>query len=96
MNIIFRLTLVGMTTLAGCTTLPDDLGRSDVDAMAEQRGRNSTAAESEQARNDLISQLTAEPLDSEDAVRITLLQNAGLQASYAQLGFAAADVYQAG
>lgn len=96
MNIIYRLTLLAMAGLAGCTTLPDDLGRSDVDAMAEQRGRFSAAVESEQARSELISQLMAEPLGAEDAIRITLLQNAELQASYAQLGFAAADVYEAG
>ena len=96
MNIIYRLTLLGMTALAGCTTIPDDLGRSEVDALTEQRGRLSPAAESEQARNDLVSQLATGSISAEDAVRITLLQNAELQASYAQLGFAAADVYEAG
>lgn len=96
MNIIFRLTLLAMTTLAGCTAIPDDLGRSDVDAMAEQRGRFSAVAESAEARDELVSRLMAEPLTAEVSVRITLLQNAELQASYARLGFAAADVYQAG
>lgn len=96
MNIIYRLALLGMTALAGCTTIPDDLGRSEVDALTEQRGRLSPAAESEQARNDLVSQLATGSISTEDAVRITLLQNAELQASYAQLGFAAADVYEAG
>ncbi len=85
-----------MLLLAGCTAIPDDLGRSDVDALAEQRGRYSVAADSEQARTDLIAGLTSTPLGTEDAVRITLLNNAGLQASYARLGFAAADVYEAG
>ncbi|HET6565977.1 MAG TPA: TolC family protein, partial [Xanthomonadales bacterium] len=92
----YRFMPLALLVLAGCTTLPDDLGRSDVDALAEQRGRYSAEAASEQARMDLVSQLASAPLQPDDAVRIALLNNAELQASYAQLGFAAADVYEAG
>ncbi len=96
MNRIIRVALLAVLGLGGCTTLPGDLGRGDVDALTGQRGQFSAAAESEQQRDDLIRQLTAAPLSAEDAVRITLLNNAELQASYARLGFAAADVYAAG
>lgn len=96
MNTVRRILPLALLTLAGCTTIPDDLGRGEVDALAEQRGRFATAAETEQARAKLISELVATPLSTESAVRITLLNNAELQASYARLGFAAADVYEAG
>jgi cobalt-zinc-cadmium efflux system outer membrane protein len=95
MNTVFRMALLVLCCLAGCTTIPDDLGRSDVDALTAERGRAS-AVQPESVLTELIRQSGNQPLSKEDAVRITLLNNAELQASYARLGFAAADVYQAG
>ncbi|MCZ6709966.1 MAG: TolC family protein [Gammaproteobacteria bacterium] len=44
----------------------------------------------------LVSSLTGEPLTAAGAVRVALINNPQLQATYAELGFAAADVYEAG
>ena len=43
-----------------------------------------------------VRQLLARPLTADDAVQIALLNNRGLQAAYAELGIAEADVVQAG
>jgi cobalt-zinc-cadmium efflux system outer membrane protein len=88
--------VLAVLVLSACTTVPDDLGRSDVDALAEQRGRFSSAEATVASRDELLNQLTSAPLGPAEAVRITLLNNANLQASYARLGFGAADVYEAG
>lgn len=91
----FRLTRIGiigaMIILSGCASVPGDLGRSDVDQLVSARGQpvdvNPDA---------LLTELTRTPLSAESAVRVALINNPDLQSSYARLGFAAADVYEAG
>jgi len=90
------LALAAFALLSACTTIPTDLGRSEVDSLLTERGRNSVESDSGQTRQELLDELTAEPLTADSAVRIALLNNPGLQATYADLGFAAADVYAAG
>jgi len=96
MNGILKFFPLAVFALAGCTTVPKDLGRGDVDALAEHRGRISAAPDTDDARKELLAELTSKPLGADEAVRITLLNNGDLQASYARLGFGAADVYEAG
>src|SRR5690606_6615847 len=43
-----------------------------------------------------VKRLLAKPLTVENAVQVALLNNRGLQANYAQLGIAEADLVQAG
>ncbi|MGQ0586526.1 MAG: TolC family protein [Gammaproteobacteria bacterium] len=43
-----------------------------------------------------MSELAGKPLTARDAVRLALVNTSGLKADYAQLGFAAAEVYDAG
>jgi hypothetical protein len=42
-----------------------------------------------------VAQLLSRPLGAEEAVQIALLNNAGLQASFQELGLAEADLVQA-
>ena len=81
--------------LVGCTSVPADLGRDDVDKLVSTRGRPSAAAAPADAAAQLAS-LTATPLSADTAVRIAFLNSPRLKAVYAGLGFAAADVYEAG
>ena len=82
--------------LSGCAAVPGDLGRSDVDEMVAKRGQEAAAAVSAEASAELLASLTAVPLTPESAIRIALINNPHLAATYATLGFGAADVYQAG
>lgn len=81
-----------LVALAGCATLPDDLGRSDVDALVIERGRTPGTG----GTANLVSTLTSQPLTAEHAIRVALINNPELQARYAELGIAAAGVYAAG
>jgi len=95
-TIVRFLSMLALAMLSACTTIPTDLGRSEVDNLLAERGRSSANMNAEQAPAELLGSLTAEPLTADAAVQIALLNNAGLQATYAELGFAAADVYAAG
>ncbi len=83
--------LIGL--VSACTTLPPDLGRSDVDALVRLRGLPVVDG---QTTDDFITALIAAPLTVESSIRIALVKNARLKAAYARLGFAAAEVYAAG
>jgi len=87
---------VAVVILSGCAGVPADLGRSDVDGIVAERGQEGSAAVSAEATVELLRNLTSEPLTPDSAVRIALLNNPRLAATYATLGFGAADVYQAG
>lgn len=86
--------------LSGCATFSPDGGMDRVQALTRertgqdvQRIRNEEDAESVQAEVDRLLQGT---LTVEDALQIALLNNRGLQANYAELGVAEADLVQAG
>ena len=81
--------------LAGCTSIPDDLGKSDVDVLLNDRGIQ-TPEESQVESKEYIDSLSAEALTADTAVRIALANNPNLKTTYAELGIAAADVYEAG
>lgn len=86
--------------LTGCSTFSKDGGLDAVSAMTNARtgqsvqfvkpGTGSATVESN------VAQLLSKPLTADSAVQVALLNNKGLQASFAQLGIAEADLVQAG
>ncbi|RQR52017.1 TolC family protein [Burkholderia sp. Bp9126] len=89
-----------MMMLAGCTTFSDDGGFNTVSSTARQRlGKDAVLVRTDAERDALAKrtqELLAKPLGMDDAVQVALLNNRGLQASYAQLGLSEADLVQAG
>lgn len=96
------LAILVLTTviLGGCATFSKDGGFDNVSKATQDR----TGKEIKRIRSDddaasvqsSIKTLLAKPLDVGDAVQIALLNNRGLQATYAELGIAEADLVQAG
>jgi len=91
---------VATLLLAGCTTFSPDGGFDTVDRLSrEHTGQAAVLQRSEaetgaaQAR---VTSLLAQPLSADSAVAIALLNNRGLQARYAELGIAEADLVRAG
>lgn len=90
---------VALLLLAGCASLSEDAGFSSVEQAVKER----TGAETKWTRNDSgadtvrgrVKELLAKPLGPTEAVQIALLNNPGLQASYAEVGIAEADLVQA-
>ena len=90
---------LGFLGLAGCASLSDDARFSKVEQAVKER----TGAETKWARSDdeaktvrgRVKELLAKPLGPTEAVQIALLNNPGLQASYAEVGIAEADLVQA-
>jgi len=95
------LIIPAVLLLAGCATFSPDGGYGTVQSAARERG---VAQEARWLRNDqdaaearaTVKKLLAAPLTADAAVQIALLNNRGLQATYADLGIAEADVVQAG
>ena len=86
--------------LAGCASFSDDGGFGTVNHLTRERigqppsfQRTAEQANSAKAR---VAELLQQPLSAERAVEIALLNNPGLQASYAGLGIAEADLVRAG
>ena len=93
------LALSGLVLLAGCATFSEDGGFGTVERAAAERGtpgakwvRSADERDSVDAR---VKELLAQPLTPEVAAQIALLNNPGLQARYAELGIAEADLVQA-
>lgn len=91
----------GALAMSGCASFSEDHGfgrvRSTVQERAGVEPRWNRTPEDAARAADEVSRLTrAGPLSAEDAVRIALMNNPGLQATYAELGIAEADVVQAG
>jgi cobalt-zinc-cadmium efflux system outer membrane protein len=85
-------TLCASLLAAGCSSLPADLGRADVARELSVRGLTMPDVD---VHNDVRAWLAA-PLSLDRAIQIALLRNPELRAETARLGFAAADVYEAG
>ncbi|PAK12415.1 TolC family protein [Burkholderia ubonensis] len=89
-----------MALLAGCTTFSRDGGFDTVSSAAKERlGKDAVIVRTEDDRNAAakrMQELLAKPLAMDDAVQVALLNNRGLQASYAELGLSEADLVQAG
>jgi len=86
--------------LGGCATFSADGGFDSVKEVARARlGKETVWQRSEQDGATVhteVEKLLSQPLSPDDAVRIALLNNRGLQATYAELGIAEADLVQAG
>lgn len=79
-------TILLASGLTACANLSQDGGEQQVRTQAEQKlGIASAEANSNEARKILRDQLLAQPLDSDNAVRVALLNNPGLQVRFAEL-----------
>lgn len=90
---------VALLVLAGCASLSEDAGFAKVEQEVKARtgaettwSRDATATDSVRGR---VKELLGKPLGPTEAVQIALLNNPGLQASYAEVGIAEADLVQA-
>lgn len=88
------LLFAGVLVASGCATLPDDLGRSAVDAMTEERGI-ATAPSQEDGVDRALAVLLEAPVTAHSAAQIALLASPEVQATYARLGNGIADLYEA-
>ncbi|MDI1261505.1 TolC family protein [Aquabacterium sp.] len=85
--------------LGGCASFSADGGFGEVQQITKSRigldaAWHKTDAEASAARQ-RVAELLAKPLSVDDAVQVALLNNRGLQASYAELGISEADLVQA-
>jgi outer membrane protein TolC len=96
------MVLAALSTLAlgGCSTFSTDGGFSDVGTIARERlGKDVKWVKNERDAADVrakVKELLASPLTADAAVQIALINNRGLQATYAELGIAESDLVQAG
>jgi cobalt-zinc-cadmium efflux system outer membrane protein len=96
------LAAASVLTCAGCTSTPSDSGFSDVAKTvqdrtgADIRWNPDRPTDSRRLEEAVQSLLTAAPLSADTAVRVALLGNEGLAATYEELGIARAEVMQAG
>lgn len=97
MKILITLALL---LLGGCATFSSDGGFGAVEQVSKQRiGKEVKWVKSDAERSLLetrVAELLKNPLTVDDAVQIALFNNRGLQASFAELGIAEADLVQAG
>ncbi|HEY0063109.1 MAG TPA: TolC family protein [Telluria sp.] len=92
----FTLSLaLASALLSGCASFSADSGQDQVRALTAARNQ-SVPAIAPSAREAHIAQLLAAPLTPAQAVDIALLNNRTLQAGYAELGIAEADLVQSG
>ncbi len=97
-----RIALAALVVLAlgGCATFSKDGGFDTVEQTVKARSGkdvawNKTEEQRSKAR-ERVAELLAKPLTADSAVQIALLNNRGLQASFAELGISEADLVQAG
>lgn len=98
-----RLLFLAMTALflGGCATFSKDGGFDAIGSAAKERGLQQqvkwvkTDRDAEDVRV-AVKKLLAIPLSADSASQVALLNNRGLQATYAELGIAESDVVQAG
>ena len=99
---LIRLAIAALALIAlsGCATLSSDGGFAPVEQIAKDRlGKDVKWARSDADRDAIdkrVAQLLEQALSADAAVQIALLNNRGLQASFAELGISEADAVQAG
>jgi len=93
-------TAVAALVLGGCASFSQDGGFTTVEQLTKERvGQTPTyqrtveQADSAKAR---VTELLKQPLGADSVVEVALLNNRGLQASYAELGIAESDLVRAG
>ena len=86
--------------LVGCASFSPDGGFDKVSDLTKERTgqavsdqRTDASAQTARAR---VAELLKQPLTADSAVEIALLNNRGLQASFAELGIAESDLVRAG
>ena len=88
--------------LGGCASFSEDGGTRQVGDALTARGLIQEApwirsdADADRAASAVRKLLAQQPLTADAAVQVALLNNRGLQAQYAELGIAEADLVQAG
>ena len=89
-----------ITVLGGCATFSGDRGFGTVEQVARERlNKDVKRQRDDDERGSVrstVKTLLASPLSGDNAVQVALLNNPGLQATYAELGIAEADLVQAG
>ena len=92
--------VASLLSLGGCASLSEDGGLSSVQSMTKERiGQEVKWVKSDEDANSvatIIKPLLTKSLSVDDAVKIALLNNKGLQASYSELGIAEANLVQVG
>jgi outer membrane protein TolC len=94
------IAVLGLLALAGCKSLSDDGGFAPVEQAVKERTGAETkwphSGEKAETIRGRVKELLAAPVvGPAEAVQIALLNNPGLQASYAEVGIAEADMVQA-
>ena len=91
---------LGVLLLGGCATFSADGGFSSVNTLTKDRiNKDVTWVRADSDVDTVrtsVKKLLAAPLSVDDAVQVALLNNRGLQATYAELGIAEANLVQAG
>ena len=94
------LTLCVVLSATGCASFSPDGGMGAVNELTKSRIQQEAtwlrSDQDKQAARNASRELLAKPISADDAVKLALLNNRGLQAAYADLGIADADVVQAG
>ncbi|MGJ7916240.1 TolC family protein [Massilia sp. LXY-6] len=89
-----------LALLAGCAAVAPDGGFGSVAASSRERiGAEPRLARDDAAARELqqsVQAMLAKPLGMDDAVKVAVLANPGLQAGYWKVGIAQADLAQAG
>jgi len=96
----FYLPLACIVVFSGCSTVSQNEVFGSMERMSVERGAEDlkwikTAEEAEAAEKSLKTLLSL-PLDEENAVRITLINNRALQQVYERIGIAQSELVQAG
>src|SRR3569623_1429954 len=85
--------------LGGCASFSQNGGLADVSALTRERvGQpvNRVTDQNAAATATAVNELLRKPLAADDAVAVALMNNRGLQASFAELGVSEANFVQAG
>lgn len=86
--------------LTGCATFSKDGGLDSVSTLTKERTGQTVQREKStadvKATQSTVDQLLAKPLTPDSAVQVALANNKGLQAAFAELGVAEANLVQAG
>ena len=91
---------LGVLLLGGCATFSTDGGFNTVTTVAKDRINKDVTwvradGDADTVQN-TVRKLLASPLSVDDAIQVALLNNRGLQVTYAELGIAEANLVQAG
>ena len=93
------LALAGLVLLSGCASFSPDGGFGTVQTAVAERSAGEAkwlrSADESNSAATRVKELLAQPLAAEAAVQVALLNNRALQARYAELGIAEADLVQA-